>query len=254
MFTRLFQTSLASCIATYIVFLSISVATAQVMQSSSYRIQSDSVNFGGGLSTSTNYSLESTGGEIATGESSSGSYNLFAGYQQMQSVYIAITGVTPVTLSPSIVGIVGGNAFGSTTVTVTTDSASGYTLTIEAESTPAMQKGADVINDYTPVTADPDFTFTTDGDDVHLGFSPEGVDVVQRFLDDGGSCNAGSSDTLLRCWDGLSTTAEMIASAGSANHPNGATTTIEFQVGIGNAAVVPAGDYIATTTVTALPL
>ena len=227
---------------------------AQVMQSTNYRIQSDSINFGGGLSTSSSYTLESTAGEIATGDSSSATYNLHAGYQQMQEVYIALTGAQNVTMSPSIGGVTGGTSNGSTTVTVLTDSPSGYMLTIESSTTPAMVKGADVINDYVP-GGDPDFSFTTNATDSHFGYSPEGADVVQRFLDNTtDTCNTGSADTALACWDGLSVSAETIAQSGSPNHPTGATTTIRFRVGIGNSVTQTPGTYIATTTLTALPL
>lgn len=231
-------------------------ASAQVMQSGSYRIQSDSVNFGGGRSTSTNYIQESTFGEIATGESQSGTYRLRAGYQQMQEVYIALSGGTNVTLTPSIPGITGGTSNGSTTFNVVTDGPAGYQLDVRASTSPAMQKGADTIADYTPGGGDPDYIFTTNASDAHFGFSPEGPDVVQRFLNDTvSSCNqpAGSS-TAGVCWDGLSTTDATIASSGSANQPSGATTTIHFRVGIGSSVGQPPGTYIATTTVTALSL
>ncbi len=227
------------------------------MQSSSYQIQSDSVNFGGGLSSSTNYSLESTAGEIATGPSNSATFSLRAGYQQMQEVYISLTGASAVVMSPSIPGVSGGTANGSTTVTVTTDSPSGYQLTISAESSPAMQKGGDTILDYTPsAPSEPDFSFTTTSVDAHFGYSPEGVDIVQRFLDNGtDTCNTGASEeTSLSCWDGLSTSNVTIASDTNANHPNGATTTINFRVGIGGSVVQAPGTYIATTTLTALSL
>src|SRR5690606_8226651 len=129
-----------------------------------------SVNFGGGLSTSTNYTLESTAGELTSGIATSSNYSLKAGYQQMNQVYIAITGASDVALSPSIPGVTGGTANGSTTVVVTTDSPSGYGLSIEAEGTPAMQKGSDFIADYAPEGSDPDFTFTTGAADAHFGF------------------------------------------------------------------------------------
>ena len=58
-------TTVCALILTPFVIFSLSIGFAQVMQSTSYRIQSDSINFGGGFSSSTNYNLESTGGEIA---------------------------------------------------------------------------------------------------------------------------------------------------------------------------------------------
>ena len=250
---RFFATSFYGLVLGVILSVSFSYTYAQVMQSPSYRIQSDSINFGGGLSTSTNYSLESTAGEIATGESSSASYNLFAGYQQMQEVFISLTPSPDIVMTPTLGGVTGGESNGSTTVTVITDSPSGYQLTIEASQSPAMRKEADSIGDYSP-GAEPDFSFTTAANDSHFGYSPEGSDVVQRFLDDGGICNTGVFDTGLSCWDGLSTTAASIASDSDPNHPNGATTTIYFRVGIGGSVNQPPGTYTATTTLTALSL
>lgn len=240
---------------TPVVLSTLPLTFAQVMESSSYRIQSDSVNFGGGFSSSTNYSLESTAGEIATGEGESATYKLKAGYQQMQEVYIALAGAQNVLLSPSIPGITGGTSNGSTTVTVTTDSRAGYSLTIAGSGIPAMVSGANSILDYAPSGGNPDFTFTTDVTDSQFGYSPEGVDVATRFKDNGvNTCGGGAFDTSLACWDGLSTTERGIALRTTANHPLGSTTTIHFRVGIGGGVNQPSGVYTATTTLTALPL
>lgn len=246
--------TLVAFFVTVFIFLSLHIVGAQVMQSANYRIQSDSVNFGGGLATSTNYRLESSAGEIATGDLSGTNYNLKAGYQQMVTTFISMSAPTDVTMSPAIPGISGGTANGSTTVTVITDSAAGYQMTIAASLSPAMQKGADTIADYTPAGADPDFSFTTDPTDSHFGYSPSGVDVVQRFKDNGATCNTGSSETALACWDGLDTVAETIVNRLSANTPNGSTTTVNFRVGVGGSVVQTAGMYTATTTLTAIAL
>jgi len=250
-----FVTTINSIFFTTLLFLGLHSVMAQVMGSTNYRIQSDSVNLGGGLGTSTSYRLESTAGEVGTGELTSTTYALKAGYQQMQEVYIALTAASSVLLSPSIPGISGGTSNGSTTVTVTTDSSSGYTLTILASQSPAMQKGADTIADYAPVGADPDFGFITNAADAHLGYSPSGVDVATRFKDNGvDTCNVGSTDTALSCWDGLSTIAETVARRTNANHPLGSTTTVNFRVGVGGSVFKASGTYTATTTLTALPL
>lgn len=246
-------TTLTALLFTPLVFLSMGVGFAQVMQSTNYRIESDSVNFGGGNSSSTNYTLESTGGEIATGESSSTNYSLKAGYQQMVNTYIAMTGAGSVAMSPSIPGITGGVANGSTTVTVTTDSSAGYELTISSAQSPALVKGVDSIADYVP-GGNPDFTFTTNASDSHFGYSPSGSDVVTRFKDDGGACNTGVLETPLACWDGLDTVSEPISRAAGGNAPNGATTTVYFRVGVGGSAAQASGTYTATTTLTALAL
>jgi hypothetical protein len=235
------------------VLFSLQFSIAQVMESTNYMIQSDSINVGGGFSSSTNYQTESTVGEMATGNGASTNFELRAGYQQMQSIYLSMTGASTVELGPSIPGVSGGTATGSTTVTVTTDSLSGYYVTIAAESDPAMQSGVHTIADYTPSGANPDFVFTTGSADAHLGFSPEGAHIAARYRDSGGVCGSGS-DTNDRCWDGLSTTPVTIATSPAPNHPTGTATKIEFQVGVGGSVVQPAGVYIATTTITALPL
>jgi hypothetical protein len=229
---------------------------AQVMTSSNYQIQSDSVNFNGGYSSSTSYQLESTAGEVATGELGSASYAVRAGYQQMQESYIALSADGNVSLSPSIPGISGGTATGSTTVTVTTDSLAGYELTIQASDSPAMQSGANTIADYIPGGSDPDFDFTIGASDAYFGFSPEGADIVQKFLDNGSTvCNQmGGSDTSDKCWDGLTTSPVNIAVGSGSNHPSGVDTVIQFQVGIGGSVIQPAGSYVATTTITATSL
>lgn len=227
---------------------------AQVMSSGSYEIESDSINFGGGFSSSTNYVQESTFGEIATGESGSANYNLYAGYQQMQEVYLAISAAADVTLSPSIDGTTGGTANGSTTVTVTTDNALGYSLYIRASSSPALTSGANSFSDYSPAGADPDFTFSILASDSEFGFSPEGAHVAQEYLDNGTTCNTGALESNDSCWRGLTTTDELIAESSVPNHPNGTDTVIEFRAQVGASSVQPAGTYQATTTLTVIAL
>lgn len=229
------------------------IAGAQVMTSPSYQLQSDSINTGGGRSTSNNYIQESTVGEIATGPSESTSYQLRAGYQQMQSVFLSMSAPANVVMDTSLGGLTGGTSNGSTTVTVITDSPSGYRITIESENDPAMQRGdGPTIADYVGA---PDYTFTTGATDSHFGFTSAGVDVADEFADNGASgCGGGGDKEALVCWDGLSTTARIIAEAGSGNQPAGATTTLYFRVGLGGNVAVPAGLYTATTTLTAYPL
>ncbi len=248
---RLFQV-VACVLAT---MWGISPVLAQVMQSTNYRIEQDSVNVGGGFSTSTSYTLESTAGEVSTGYSSSTNYAVHAGYQQSGSAYLALTGAQNVVMSPSLGGVTGGTSNGSTTVTVTTDNGAGYQLTIAASSSPAMRSASSVtIPDYAPAGANPDFTFAVSSSQARFGFSPEGVDIGARFKDNGSACNTGSGDTSLSCWDGLSTSDAIISTRGSSNQPSGTDTTIKFRVGIGSSVIQEEGTYIATTTLTAIAL
>jgi hypothetical protein len=232
------------------------VAThAQVMQSASYSIESDSINFGGARSSSTTYALEDTLGEIATGESSSTSYRLGAGYQHTLIDYLSISSSPDVVLSPTLGGLTGGTSNGSTTVTVVTDGAAGYQLTIVATNTPAMQSpNGQTLANYAPAGADPDFAFGVATGDARFGYSPEGVDIATRFKDNGSTCNSGAGDTVLACWDGITTTPAEFARRGTPNHPTGTDTKLNFRVGLGANAAVQAGTYYATTTITAIQL
>lgn len=226
----------------------------QAMQSSNYRIQDDSINVGGGFASSTSYVMENTVGEVGTGLSSSTNYVMNAGYQQMHDFYLALSGVSNVTLSPSLGGLTGGTSNGATSFTATTDSYAGYQVTIAASTSPAMQSGSATIADYAPGGGIPDFTFSVAANQSRFAFSPEGVDIPVRYQDNGVSCNAAGGDTTLSCWDGLSTAPLLIASRTSANHPSGTETELKFRVGIGASSAQREGVYSATTTVTLLSL
>lgn len=235
-------------------FLLLSIANAQVRSSSNYQLQSDSINAGGGLSSSANFTQESTVGEIATGRASSTNFSLRAGYQQMQEVFLSLTAIADVVMDTDLPGLTGGISNGSTTFTVVTDSPAGYQVTLQAQNDPAMQRadGASIAN-YTQTGA-ADFAYTIPTAGAVFGFSPEGQDVASAFLDDTSDCGVGSVDTIGACWAGVSTTATEIVRAGGSNHPLGATTTVQFRVGIGSGANIESGLYTATTTITAVPL
>lgn len=226
---------------------------AAVMGSTSYKLQSDSINFAGGFSTSTSYSQESTAGEIASGDSASATYRLHAGYQQMVPVYLSIS-VSPVNLTPVIPSAGGGAATGDTAITVTTDAAAGYSLFITASSSPALVSGINSFADYVPAGANPDFSFSVLAGNSTFGFTAEGTDISSSFHDNGSVCNAGVSDAVDKCWTGLTTSSQLIAGKSTGNHPSGSVTTLKFRAESGSSNFQPAGTYTATTTVTAVAL
>lgn len=238
---------------TTLIFSVVSVGFAQIRSSTNYQIQSDSINVAGGYSSSSNYQQESTVGEVATGRSTSTTYSLRAGYQQMQEIFLSLSGATDLVMDTALGGLTGGTANASSTYTVVTDNPAGYQLTIVAQNNPAMQKGADSIADYDDGGV-ADTTFTITATDALFGYTVDGVDTSQYFLDSAGTCGSGTTDSSFACWTGLDTVARTVAQSAAANQPAGATTTLHFRVGIGGNAAVPAGEYIATTTITALPL
>ncbi len=225
-------------------------AAAYVASSNNYRIQTDSVNVGGGLSTSTNYAMESTAGEIASGESSSTNYKIKAGYQQMLVSSISISAPSDVSLG-SIDGTTGGSALGSTAWTVITDNAAGYILAVRSSTNPALTSGGNSVSNYTPAGATPDYTWSVAASASEFGFSPEGTHVVQRYLDNGSSCNAGASNNTNTCWDPFSTSNTTVASSASANSPSGTATTLKLQAELGADLEPTDGAYSATIIATA---
>ena len=234
-----------------------SSAFGAVMTSSSYSIQSDSVNFGGGQGNSASYRVEDTLGEIATGESESASYKIKAGYQQMVTNYITMTAASDVTMSPALGGLTGGTSNGSTATTITTDNPAGYELYIKASSSPAMQGNTqgDSIPNHAPSFGNPSLIITVLSTASAFGFTPEGVDVASKYLDDGDTCNSGGTDdTVDACWNGVPTTNELIAERTSANTPSGTPTTIKFRVVMGSSAFKIEDTYTATATLTAVSL
>ncbi len=248
------KTKLANLVCILLLFVTSVTVRAQQMSSPSYSIERDSINFGGGFSSSASFSQESSFGENATGRSQSSSFTLQAGYQQMDEAFISVSVSGNVTLSPAIDGSAGGVANGSADVTVITTSSAGYALYIQAESSPAFTSGPNNFTDYTTVGGDPDLVFSVVNTDSEFGFSPEGSDIVTRYRDDGSDCNVDVQDTVNACWDGLSTSNVLIAQSATANNPTGTVTTLKFRAESGTSNVQPAGLYTATTTVTAVAL
>ncbi len=244
----------AICIMCATVYLSTMYASyAQVMQSSNYSINFDSINSGGVISSSTNYGTEDTLGELSTGDSSSTNYSISAGYQQNDTYFIAISVAPNLTLS-SISGIGANQASGTASWNVSTNDPVGYSLYIRSTSSPSLK--ATTTNssfaDYVPTGASPDYAFTVGAASSTFGFSPEGNDIVSRYKDNGSACNTGSGNNTNTCYDGLSTTDRLISSVVAANYPIGATTTVRFVAGVGSSKIQDAANYQATVIVTAI--
>lgn len=99
------------------------------MSSTQYYIYSDSLGVDGGtFSSSTSYSLTDTIGESPVGTISSASYELRGGFQNMERGTVSITVGSP-TLNLGNLSILEVKT-ASTTVVVTSEAASGYSLTV----------------------------------------------------------------------------------------------------------------------------
>jgi hypothetical protein len=163
----------------------------------------------------------------------------------------------------AIGGITGGSSQGSTNVRVYTNDAAGFTMTITASNSPAMQGATQggTINDYTPTTTNvPDFSFQANasGQAAELGYTVSASttgDLAQKFRDNGSVCNTGSNDTsgATSCWYRLSTTATSTLVTTAPTPASGATSTLYFRVNVpaNPSPALPEDTYYATSTLTA---
>jgi hypothetical protein len=240
-----------------LLFLLPSAATcfALGMHSSDYTITIDSINFGGDYSTSTSYTNQDTLGEIATGNSSSTNYSMNAGYQQMYTSYISISTISPLTLS-DINGLFGGVSTGTLAMTITTDNPAGYSLSVLASSSPALQSAAHAsLSDYVSASStSPDFAFTMPVTSSSFGFTVNSPDALSKYLNNGSICGTGSTNTAFACWDGFSTTTKIIAQSSGSNNPAGTLTNVDLEAKIGTSKIQDNGTYTATLTFTAVTL
>ncbi len=179
--------------------------------------------------------------------------------QSITSEISFATNAADVTMSPALGGVTGGTSNGTTTVIVLTNDSAGYTMTIKASSSPAMQANTQgtSIADYTPVaTGIPDFTYSvpTSAEFGYTVSASTTADLAQKFLDNGSTtCNTGSTDTSgsASCWYGLSTVATSTIVRNSETPGSGSTSTISFKLTINSGSSIPEDTYNATTTLTA---
>ncbi len=186
--------------------------------------------------------------------------------QQITSEIAFKTAPNDVTMTPSIQGITGGNAFGTSTVAINTNNPTGYNMTIAFATTTALQ-GENIgsnIDNYIPAggAGDPDYNFAVGANDAEFGYTVNSVttplDIADMFQDDGVSdCDAGETGTTAgKCWYNVAnaTDAVTIIDRPTATPGTGATSTIVFQVGVSAnpSPAVQTGFYTATATLTAL--
>jgi hypothetical protein len=229
---------------------------AEKAQSSHYNIVIDSLNNAGGDNqiSSSGYKMKDTAGEMGTGESASTNYKLRAGYRQMDNAfYISISSPDDVNLG-TLSGFTGGTATGALTWTVITDNPAGYNLSVKAGTVPTLSTGTYNIADYTPVggTTTPDYNWSIGSAASEFGFAPyNSASQIQKFKDNGSSCNNGSTITDLKCWFGFATSDTQVANRTSST--TGENTKINLQTQINTAnGYQENGTYTATITATAV--
>lgn len=235
-------------------FVSTFSSFAYEMSSTNYRILESSINIGGqDIQTSTSYRMRESIGEVAVGDATSTSYKLRSGYQPMLETYISLSvSAASVQMSPDISGLTGGIATGTFFATVVTDNPGGYSLYVNASTSPALKSGTESFADYTPNTI-PDYSWSVLATTSEFGFTPEGADIVQKFKDNGSNlCATSTSDTPDSCWYNFSTSNETISILYSSNHPSGAQTAIKLKAESGVNNIQQSGAYQAIITTTAV--
>jgi hypothetical protein len=180
-----------------------------------------------------------------------------------QSVTAELSFSTPassIVLSPSIGGLTGGAATGSTQVIVSTSNHLGYLMTIQASSSNGMvgnSNGSNYIPAYEPSVAGiPDYNFILPANRAYFGYTVQAsssADASSYFKNNGSACNTGATNDG-HCWINASSTPFTIVSTSAATPGSGSTTTLTFHVGIAAnpSPSVPDDTYVATTTLTAV--
>jgi hypothetical protein len=150
----------------------------------------------------------------------------------------------------AIGGETGGIRTGSTTVGITTNDASGYTLAIKFEDATGMVNpvSADEIIYYATTT--PDYNMGLGAASSAFAYSVSSTNAVSAFLNNGSACGAGSSSAD-NCYamHGAPTTDETIVDSNAT--ASNELTVVGFQVIVGNSSGLENGFYYATTTLTA---
>ena len=170
------------------------------------------------------------------------------------------TSPSNVTMSPSLGGLTGGTSTGETQFVVTTNSLTGYSVTIIASSTTGAMQGTASTTNYIPgyTATSPDYDMTVAANKAAFAYtiqSSSTADVTQMFRNSGSTCNSGTDHAIAsfyHCWIQATSTAVTIINR-SLPTTVPATSTIAFMVKINSNPnpIIPNDTYIATTTLTA---
>jgi hypothetical protein len=161
---------------------------------------------------------------------------------------IAITSPGNTTMSTSL-GVSANTAVGTTTWNVRTNNALGYTLTLRSSTYPAMQSGANYIDNY--ATSTMPTLWSVPASSAQFGFSVYGTDTTAGVWGTGTTCSAATStpSTTLRYY-GLGTVATTTAGRNATTTTSGVDTVVCYAVEQ-NGIYIPSGVYTATVTATA---
>lgn len=161
---------------------------------------------------------------------------------------VSITSPADASMSVAL-GVSQNTAVGTTTWNVKTNSSSGYTLTVQATSTPAMSSGSNSILDYQTGTPN---TWTATSGFAYFGYSAYGTDTPTGTWGTGSTCSTGGPNTISTTlkYKGLTTSGVQVSTRASTTTTSGVDTTVCYAVEQ-NGSYIPSGTYTATVTATA---
>jgi len=163
-----------------------------------------------------------------------------------------------VTMQGNIAGITGGTATGTTGFTVTSNNASGYSVTIDffdnagAYAMRGDDDGGAQIRDYAAGSGTPTFNLTasTAAQFAFSVHSSSSADTAAPFWTNGaGTCASGSGSSAGKCWKMPDTNPIEVVDRTTAA-PSGANSTLYFKVHVPNTPnpALTAQTYTATAT------
>lgn len=162
---------------------------------------------------------------------------------------------TTAALSPNIPGQGGGTATTTFSCIVETNDSDGYNLKIKKDQKLMISDTADQrFDDYTTSSIADFYWSTTTATNEEFGFCiNSGTDTLQKYKDDGASCNTSTNVTVWRCWNPIPTTPtnETVVNRGSATSAGGEETVFGLRASAGGSNNLQGGDYNCTTTATA---
>lgn len=223
------------------------------MSSNHYYISRDSINaFGNDNSTSANYNLSDTGGEIASGYSNSTSYSLHAGYRQFEEYRTTLNcSKEDVDLTP--IRLTGKSDLNKNYIdcTIKTNNPTGYTFRINSSTDELVQVDDPTYKIEKITNTTPNFwpnTLTNGtGWGAHLGTESDNFDVskwgnVNDYGSTGGKWVAVQKDVIFDIIDRNSPTSA-----------TGDTERVYFGMEVDDSVVLPPGEYETVVDFTTLP-
>ncbi len=241
----------------FFLIILIPFAVLAEMTSNSYMIESDVIGSFGDSSNSTSYQLEDTGGETATEDMTSASYELRSGFWPAAMDYhISIACDSNVNMG-EIAGTGQSNlGTNDATCTVRTDNPTGYNLSFNSETNSMLNESNDTIAAYTP---------TAEGSPEQWSVAASASEWGARLKKTGTTTYdsskwgvAAGSESYISgdvYWHNVTDSGSFnIVTKNSETGEAGDTEVLQFGAEVGANKIQPTGTYDVDVTVTAVSL